>query len=158
MNLSQRMKRSKKSKKGFTLVELVVVIAVLGVLAAVAIPVITSTIRSAKISVMQSNCGTLNMLVKEAINNSKINMKAVRYNDKDIYHATIYDVCKENEMPVDEEGFFAQEIRGDKYEIVWTSKHNIALQGPGLDDTGTPITGEEFISDLEPPSWQRGND
>ena len=157
MTLWQRINKSKKSKKGFTLVELVIVIAILAILAAVAIPVITTTMKSAKISVMQSNVGTLNMLVKEAINTSKIDMKATRWNDKDIYHVTIHDICVENGIDDEAEDFYSQTISGDPYEIVWTDDHNIALQGEGLEDTGTPVTGEEYISDLEPPTWKKGD-
>ena len=81
MTMQQKI-QAKKSKKGFTLVELVIVIAILAILAAIAIPVITTTINSAKISTMESDTATLNMLLKEAVNTSKASMSNTTWNGK----------------------------------------------------------------------------
>ncbi len=141
--------KRRQNKKGFTLVELVIVIAILAILAAIAIPVIRSTVRSAKLSAMESDCSTINMLVKEAINTSKVELKATKWNGRNIYQATINDVCQENQVPLGPD-VFRRNISGDVYEMVWTDEKNIKVAGPGYDVTGTLITGDERISSLDP--------
>lgn len=56
----------KNNKKGFTLVELVIVVAVMAVLVAVAIPTVSSITQSAKDAVYQSNCRTIESVIKLA--------------------------------------------------------------------------------------------
>ena len=107
-----------KSKNGFTLTELVIVIAVLSVLAAIAIPVITTSINSAKLSVMESNAATVEMLIKEAINVSKADMK-VMYNKKSPRVATVEDVLKENNF--DLTLMEVKTIGDNQFAIYWDS-------------------------------------
>ena len=54
----------KNNKKGFTLVELVIVVAVMAVLVAVAIPTVSSITGSAKKAVYDSNCRTIESMLK----------------------------------------------------------------------------------------------
>ena len=54
------------NKKGFTLVELVIVVAVMAVLVAVAIPTVSSITTSAKNAVTDSNCRTIESVIKLA--------------------------------------------------------------------------------------------
>ena len=54
----------KNNKKGFTLVELVIVVAVMAVLVAVAIPTVSSITGSAKEAVYDSNCRTIESMLK----------------------------------------------------------------------------------------------
>lgn len=142
--------QAKRSKKGFTLVELVIVIAILAILAAIAIPVITTTIKSAKLSTMESDATTLNMLVKEAINTSKAEIKATTWNDQDYTQVTISDICAEND--IDDSGeFYTRHISGGEYSIAWDdAAKNIGVMGDGYDFSGTPLTGGEAITGLDP--------
>ena len=57
---------AKHSKKGFTLVELVMAIAILAVIAAIAIPVVSSVIKTANQNTDTNNGKTVDLLVKEA--------------------------------------------------------------------------------------------
>ena len=54
------------NKKGFTLVELVIVVAVMAILVAVAVPTIGSISQSAKNAVYNSNCRTIESVIKLA--------------------------------------------------------------------------------------------
>lgn len=54
----------KNNKKGFTLVELVIVVAVMAVLVAVAIPTVSSITGTAKEAVYDSNCRTIESMLK----------------------------------------------------------------------------------------------
>ena len=56
----------KNNKKGFTLVELVIVVAVMAVLVAVAIPTVSSITQSAKNAVADTNCRTIESVLKLA--------------------------------------------------------------------------------------------
>ena len=56
----------KNNKKGFTLVELVIVVAVMAVLVALAIPTVSSITNSAKTAVTDSNCQTIESMIKLA--------------------------------------------------------------------------------------------
>ena len=56
----------KNNKKGFTLVELVIVVAVMAVLVAVAIPTVQSITGTAKEAVYDSNCRTIESMIKLA--------------------------------------------------------------------------------------------
>lgn len=55
-----------KGKKGFTLIELVVTIAILAILSAIAIPVVSTTLKSTIISKAKTNASTLEYAFKEA--------------------------------------------------------------------------------------------
>ncbi|MBQ3691816.1 MAG: type II secretion system protein [Clostridia bacterium] len=131
MLMSNKLK-SVKSKRAFTLIELVVVIAVLGVLAAIAIPVITTSINAAKISTMESNAATVEMLLKEAVNTSKASMTTV-YNNQRVINATVEDVLIQNN--IDLEVMSVQRIGKLDYAIYWDN----TAQGTSL-HTGTNMS------------------
>ena len=145
MTMQQKL-QAKKSKKGFTLVELVIVIAILAILAAIAIPVITTTINSSKLSTMESDTATVNMLLKEAVNTSKASIKTTTWNGKAADEASVKDVLEENDIRTDDD-FFKRHIGGKDYEIVWTAKDNAAIQGGDYEAEGEPIK-DKNISDL----------
>lgn len=163
MNMHEKIKvfKRKNAKKGFTLVELVIVIAILSILAAIAIPVITTTINSAKISVMKSDTETMNMIIKECVNTSKVHLRTSVYNGNVAALATIGDVCKENNigqgakgLRADDGTFFRRDIGGEYYEMVYTKKHDIVLSG-GDDvipesDIKFHISATISIRDLDP--------
>ena len=54
----------KNNKKGFTLVELVIVVAVMAVLVAVAIPTVGSVVNKADTAVDNTNCRTIESMIK----------------------------------------------------------------------------------------------
>ena len=147
MTMQQKI-QAKKSKKGFTLVELVIVIAILAILAAIAIPVITTTINSSKLSTMESDKATVNMLLKEAVNTSKASITTTKWEEQDYKTATVKNVLAQNDLRTDDE-FFKRHIGGSDYELVWTAKHNVAIQGGTYEETGTPIA-DMAVKDLEP--------
>lgn len=131
MIMSDKLK-SVRSKKAFTMVELVIVIAVLGVLAAIAIPVITTTINSSKLSTMESNSATVEMLLKEAINSSKAGIKA-KYNNQRLINATVKDILIQSN--VDLQVMEVQQIGEENYAIYWET----TAQGTSI-HSGTGIT------------------
>lgn len=148
MTMMQKM-QAKKSKKGFTLVELVIVIAILAILAAIAIPVITTTINSSKISVMESDVATINMLVKEAINTSKASISTTTYNSKTANSATVGDVLTENEIDYSGSAFFTRTIGGTTYNIVYnTTTGNVAIAGGNYSAKGTTLSPSVLIASL----------
>ena len=141
---------SKKNKKGFTLVELVIVIAILAILAAIAIPVITTTINAAKLSGMESDCTSVNMLLKEAVNCSKVFLKSTKWNGKSYFQATVKDVLDEANIDCSED-FFIRTIGGVEYSMVWTDGYNLEMSGGDLPAVnGFVLTGDEDISSLDP--------
>ena len=152
--------QAKKSKKGFTLVELVIVIAILAILAAIAIPVITTTINSSKISVMESDTATMNMLVKECINTSKASITTTTYgltSPKTAASATIADICESNNLgqsgtyKVADNTFFERTIGNVKYKMVYTTGHNVEVSGGGKNaSVKVAITKDVTIASLEP--------
>lgn len=134
--VKERVKAGRKAKKkGFTLVELVIVIAILAILAAIAIPVITTTINATKMSVMESDAATLNMLVKEAVNVSLVHLRGVTYNGQLPSVATVSDICKENDIGqqgaflVDDGTFFVRDIGGKTYTMVFTEGNGVEISG-----------------------------
>ncbi len=109
----------KAGKKGFTLVELVIVIAVLAILAAIAIPVITTTIDSAKVGVMQSDAESLDMLVKTAVIELSQDLPGTTYNKKKISpNTTVEDVLIESGIY---DFNLSRNIDGEEYYIVLDS-------------------------------------
>lgn len=142
--LMSRKLKSVNSKKAFTLVELVIVIAVLGILAAIAVPVITTSINSTKISVMESNAATVEMLLKEAINTSRVGMK-VEYNNNNVANATVKDVLIENDIDLDV--MAVHKIGREDYAIYWET----TTQGTTL-HSGTGVTAFDIntsVADLD---------
>ncbi len=124
MTLTQKF-YAKKSKSGFTLVELVIVIAILAILAAIAVPVITTTINSAKISTLKSDASTVNFILSEALTASlagygstyqyKVGVTAGFTNLEDLSVAEYMNV---NDL---DEGLLSERvIGGDYYAIGWT--------------------------------------
>lgn len=143
MTMSDRIVR-KKSKRAFTLVELVIVIAILAVLAAVAIPIITSSINSARISTMESNSATVEMLIKEAINTYEANI-SMDYNGKSVTNATVKDVLIQN--GVDTSVMDVKQINGMEYSISWSTvqQGTVLISGTHI----TPYNIDNKISSLE---------
>lgn len=143
MLMSSKLK-SVNSKKAFTLLELVIVIAVLGVLAAIAVPVITTSINSAKLSTMESNAATVEMLLKEAINTSKVGMKTT-YNNQRVINASVEDVLIENN--IDLQVMEVQQIGKENYAIYWET----TAQGTSI-HSGTGISAFDIstkVSELD---------
>lgn len=117
MKMKDTINVKKKGKKGFTFVELVVVIAVLAILAAIAIPVITTTINSAKLSAMESDRETLDILLKTAVCEMEGNLHPTVYNNSAVGPGTdIEDVMIENSLGDIE---FTRKIGGKNYYMVW---------------------------------------
>ncbi len=137
MTLTEKI-RKKKSKSGFTLVELVIVIAILAILASIAIPVITTSMNSAKISVLDSDRATVEMLLKEAINTSKVGL-AVLYNNKTTSAATVKDVLIANHIDLDV--MDVHKIGGIDYAIYWEGTGTVLKEGTSLTayNIDTPI-------------------
>ena len=131
MNISEKTKRM-KSKKAFTLVELVIVIAILSILAAIAIPVITTTLNATKVSTLESNSATVEMLLKEAINTSKAEIKNIKYNSVDVTSATVKDVLIQNN--IDTNVMNVQRIGGVDYAISWDNviEGVVLISGSGI--------------------------
>lgn len=120
MTMIEQINR-KRSKKGFTLVELVIVIAILAILAAIAIPVINTVIISAKMSVLESDCVTLQMLMDEAIMTYRYGNRSVTYNGKPVGEATYKDVILEAGLDYNDFDTFdkPRKIGKMKYYIYW---------------------------------------
>lgn len=102
----------KNSKKGFTLVELVVVIAILAILAAIAIPVVSNTINSSKVSGALSDAQTLELAIKEAD-------AQIVAGDKSVYTSgvatAVSAVYAEKGIDLDE----TVTVKGSDYNLVW---------------------------------------
>ena len=146
MTMMQKV-QAKKSKKGFTLVELVIVIAILAILAAIAIPVITTTINSSKMSVMESDCATVNMLVKEAINNQQAGISTTKYAGiaaTDKTALTVSYVLTENNLPSNTD-FFTRKIGGSTYNMVALTSNGLTIS---VQAGGTALTANQNISAL----------
>lgn len=131
MNFTEKIKKS-RSKKAFTLIELVIVISILAILASIAIPVITSTINASKLSAMESNSATIEMLIKEAVNTSKGEIENIKYNGKDLSTATVEDILLHSN--IDLSVLDVQRIGGVDYAISWDSvmKGTVIISGTGI--------------------------
>lgn len=124
--------QAKKNKKGFTLVELVIVIAILAILAAIAIPVIVSTINSANTSTFESDCSTVEMLLKAAINEQKGSVKTT-YDGVSPAQSTVDDnvsidaILKTNGF----NGSLAKNIGGTDYIMSWDGTNLTVAEATG---------------------------
>lgn len=114
--MKEKMKRLGR-RHGFTLVELVIVIAILAILAAIAIPVINTTINSAKMSTLESDTATLDLLLKTAVTEMENSVKPTVYHGSVVGVSTkIEDVLYENNLgsiPL------TRRIAGSTYYMVW---------------------------------------
>ena len=149
MTMKKKMAKA-KSKHGFTLVELVIVIAILAILAAIAIPVINTTVNSARISVMESDAATLDLLVAECIATSKGGIKTATYGNANhlASEATVGDICESNNLGNDSfpisaataggNTFFYRKFGSNVYQMVYY-QHNIRVSG-GAAAYGTPVS------------------
>ncbi len=158
MTMMQKI-QAKKSKKGFTLVELVIVIAILAILAAIAIPVITTTINSSKISTMKSDGATTAMLVKEAVNNNLAHIDTTTYNGTPATDdsLTVQTVLAANDIDTAAfatknkgDTFYSRHIGGEDYVIGWTVDDNRVLNITTdlAAKAGTPFTDDTTIGEL----------
>ena len=144
MTMMQKI-RAKKSKNGFTLVELVIVIAILAILAAIAIPVITTTINSAKLSTLESDRETVDLILKESINTYKAGNETTTYLDNIAADATVGDVFGENQLRINI--LNTRTIGGTTYQIVWNNgSASIAVNSSG----GNPINKSDTMATLSP--------
>ena len=159
--MKQRIKAVKRnSKKGFTLVELVIVIAILAVLAGISIPVITTIVNSSKLSVMQSDAATMNMVVKEAVNTSKVELRLSQYNGKTAMNANIGDVCiaanlgQTGKFTIADGTFFTREIGSKTYQMVYTTRNEVEINSSDGEIAASDILYEldasVNVSDLDP--------
>lgn len=139
MTMMQKL-QAKRSKKGFTLVELVIVIAVLAILAAIAIPVISTTINSAKMSTLKSEAATVDMLCKEWVNIYKVSLKGITYNGKSPESAKLSDVLKQSDL--DMSIVSTRVIGGVSCMIQWNQTDETIFIG-GVD---SPVEGKEYIT------------
>ena len=139
MTMQQKL-QAKKSKKGFTLVELVIVIAILAILAAIAIPVITTTINSAKLSTLESDATTIDMCLKEALNTYKTDNNVTKYNGVTAASCTVASVF--SEQGLDSGLLSVRQIGGASYQIQWKYNANstggeAVISGTGYVTSGT---------------------
>ncbi len=152
MTMMQKM-QAKKSKKGFTLVELVIVIAILAILAAIAIPVITTTINSSKMSTLESDCTTIDMILKEAVNTAAASITTTKYGTGNVTAAaaTVSDVFVTNNLSLDL--LSARTIGGSTYQIMWAKNEASIVSGaaggtPTAPANGCALAGATTIADL----------
>ncbi|MBQ2348610.1 MAG: prepilin-type N-terminal cleavage/methylation domain-containing protein [Clostridia bacterium] len=147
MTMMQKM-QAKKSKKGFTLVELVIVIAILAILAAIAIPVITTTINSAKLSTIKSDATTVDMVLKEAVNTSMAKITTTTYNSQTYATAKVSDVLTENDL--DKTILETRFIGGDSYNIGWSGQAVHYYKQDGKNTVDANAFWNADLKDLEP--------
>lgn len=122
----------KNNKKGFTLVELVIVVAVMAILVAVAIPTVASITSKAQSSVDQTNCRTIESIIKlEA---------AEKSNDSNTYTITAADAaaaCTKAKLGIEKDNYYYIVSNGsvvsDKPDTGTAGKEYFVL---GFDDAG----------------------
>ncbi len=120
---------AKRNKKGFTMIELIIVIAILAILAAIAIPVINTTVNSAKLSSMESDTQTLDMLLKAAVTEMESDTGHAIYNNAPVGPGTnINDIMVESHIPTDLE--FSRTIGNVTYYMVWEDKELVVSTNP----------------------------
>ncbi|MBQ2152681.1 MAG: prepilin-type N-terminal cleavage/methylation domain-containing protein [Clostridia bacterium] len=144
-----KKQKKKNSKKAFTLVELVIVIAILAILAAIAVPVITTIINSGKLSVLESDCQTVEVAIKEAMATSKAGIKAT-YNSKNVRLATVSDVLKQND--IDLEVMSVREIGHYQYAIYWDKNKESAYLNSAVNLQ--PFDLDQRLYQLEKNSYE----
>lgn len=141
INSMNKTKKTVRGKKGFTLVELVIVIAILAILSAIVVPLIKTTIGAAKMSVMESDCETVDMLVKEAITNAESLNRTTTYGAGNVTAAlaTVGDVCYTNNIDTAND-FYSRSFDSETYTMVWDGG-SVTLV------SGTPAAGAVILSD-----------
>ena len=98
----------KNNKKGFTLVELVIVVAVMAVLVAVAIPTVSSITGTAKTAVQNTNCRTIESVIKLAVAEASKTTDGVG----EIDNEDIADAIAKAKLGINEGTFYYNEKTG----------------------------------------------
>ena len=127
-----------------------VILLVLGpIIAAIAIPIIVTTNNSSKLSVLESDTSTVNMLCKEAVNTYLVNSDTYKYNGKTAAEATVGDVLIENQVDYDSD-FLSRTIGGYDYYMGVDDDGDIVVcsYGGGYGASGQGISAETKITYL----------
>ena len=133
------MEENKKSaSSGVIIVLLLIIIAI------IAIPVVNSSIQSSELSTMESDAAVVNLLVKEAINTYKADIKTTSFNGKPASEATVGDVLAENGM---EDCELSRSIVGNQYSMVFDGD-TILVSGGDKKISGTEISLNTTIVSL----------
>lgn len=145
--MNAKISKATKSKKGFTLVELVIVIAILAILSAIAVPIVTTLIMSSKLSVMQSDCETINMMVMECRNNYLTHNRTTTYGENSVTAATatLEDVCYTCNLDYSNGDLFTRTIGADTYQMVYRNG-KVLISGNGM-DCGNPVANVANVKD-----------
>ena len=108
----------------------------------------------AKLSTMESDCTTLDMLIKEAINTYHANIRTKTYNGRTADSATVGDLLTENLISSDSD-FFTRTIGGTTYTFVFVedssksySSGSVKISGGDYNNTGKTITSYTTITSL----------
>ena len=134
-----------RGKKGFTLVEIVIVIAILAILSAIVIPLISTTVSAAKMSVMESDSETLDMLVKECITNAETCNRTITHGKNGVTAnlATVGDICYTNNIEATS-GYFTRTFDKETYRMAWSNGSVSVISGAPSNciilSENTPIT------------------
>lgn len=152
---------SNRSRKGFTLVELVMAIAILAVIAAIAIPVVSSVIKSANQNTDRNNAKTVDLLLKEAYTeiqagiSEKYNSTTYPGTDPIAKQVTVATVLKDNGLggllSTNEKSF---EYKTSTYDgedkILFCVSDDGAIEGKNADENGKAPSGWTEISPEDP--------
>ena len=122
----------KTNKKGFTLVELVIVVAVMAVLVAVAIPTVASITKSADDAVADTNCRTIESMIKLAEANLSKDGDGIVVMDKQDVAVALYEA----KLGIDE---------GTFYYIVATGECTTANPAEVGEDETAPNADTYFV-------------